>query len=294
MEKLTIILAAVVTLIAAAVLFVGGTWAGKKAVAKSAPVVVDTVAPEDLEKAKAFVEAALSSRFEGRHREALQFLEEARRLDAGLRGLDYQLGLTHFDLGDSMAAEALCRRSLSRDEEAGNAHALLALIALESARAAGAPDSAEQAVLEGFQSSREADPLNPAPHYVLAEFYRATGRPDLALESYRRALERASPSDSILVATIKAGLSGLRLNHSASSPAFEPQVVDGETPPEQLFFGAADAALRGDKDKAAGYLEKAKQRVPGPVFDALLKDPLFEDYLAPGTVSPDTDPPPNK
>lgn len=288
------ILAAVVTLMVASALFVGGAWAGKKAVAKPAPIEIDTVATEDLERAKAFVEAALSSRFEGRHREALQYLEESRRLDAGLRGLDYQLALTYFDLGDHAAAEAACRGSLLRDEETGNAHALLALIALESARAAGTPASAERAVRESFQSSREADPLNPAPHYVLAEFYRATGRPDLAVESYRRALERTSPSDSILVATIKAGLSGLRLDHSETSPAFEPQVVDGETPPEQLFFGAADAALSGDKDKAAGYLQKARQRVPGPVFEALLKDPLFEDYLAPGMISPETNPPPNE
>lgn len=294
MEKLQRTLLAVTALIVAGTLFLAGAWAGKKFTEKPAPVAAEEVSPGAEAKARAFVEAALSSRFHGNHREALQFLEEARRYDSNLRGLDYQFGLTHLDLADFPASEASAKRSITRGEEVGNAHALLALVALESARAAGKPATAEPAVLESFANSREADPLNPAPHYVLAEFYRATGRPGLAVESYRKALERASSSDSILVATIKAGLSGLRLDHTAASPPYEPQVVDGETPPEQLVFGAADAVLRGDKEKAVGYLKRVRQRIPGPVFQALLKDPLFEDYLAPGTISAETDPPLNK
>ncbi len=279
MEKLRKILLAMAALMVAGVLFVAGAWAGKKFTEKPAPVETEEVSPGASAKARAFVEAALSSRFNGNHREALRLLDEARRYDSNLRGLDYQFGLTQLDLADYPAAEASAKRSVARGEETGNAHALLALVALESARAAGNPAASEKAVLASVGNSREADPLNPAPHYVLAEFYRATGRPGLAVESYRKAFERASSSDSILVATIKVGLSGLRLDHSASSPPYEPQVVDGETPPEQLVFGAADAVLRGDKDKAVAYLKRARQRIPGPVFQALLKDPLFEDYL---------------
>ncbi len=283
-----------VALLAAGALFVAGAWAGKKFTEKPAPVAAEEVSPGASAKARTFVEAALSSRFHGNHREALQLLEEARRHDSTLRGLDYQFGLTHLDLADYPAAEAAAKHSVARGEETGNAYALLALVALESAHAAGNPAAAEQAVLASVGNSRKADPLNPAPHYVLAEFYRATGRPGLAVESYRKAFERASSSDSILVATIKAGLSGLRLDHSASSPPYVPQVVGGETPPEQLVFGAADAVLRGDKAKAVAYLKRVQGKIPGPVFQALLTDPLFEDYLAQGTISSETDPPPNK
>ena len=55
-------------------------------------------------------------------------------------------------------------------------------------------------------------------------------------------------------------------------------------PPEQLFFGAADALLRGDRDQAAGYLRTVRERIPEPVFKALLQDSFFQDYLVPGLL----------
>lgn len=275
---------AVATLAGAA--FVAGAFAGKKAAAvRATPIEKPAISPARREAARGFLEAALSARFEGRHAEAAEYLQEARRHDPELRGLDYQLALTRFDLRDYDGAETEARRSLAAGDEKSNTHALLAMIALARAEDAGRAATAQEAVLENFKIARETDPLNPAPHYVLAEYYRATGNPVLALESYRKALDRVSKSDSFLVAAVKAGLSGLRLGAPLeSTPSQGIAEADGPVPPEQLFFRAADALLKGDQASAAGFLRQARERVPEPVFKALLQDPLFQDYLTPGTL----------
>jgi tetratricopeptide (TPR) repeat protein len=226
-----------------------------------------------------------AARFAGEYGAALEKLEEARRLHAGMRGLDYQFALTHLELEDYAAAEQSTQRSIERDEETSNAQALRGLILLEKARAAGAVSAEGPEILARLQESRLTDPLNPMPLYIMGEFYRADGKPELAVDAYRRALDRVSKTDSFLVTTVKAGLAGLRLNYRDGDPPLKLQDINGVLPPEQLFFGAADALLRGDRGAAAGYLREVRTRMPEEVFQALLQDSFFQDYLPPGILN---------
>ena len=225
------------------------------------------------------MEEALAARFVGEHDKALERLGRARAEDPAMRGLDYQFGLTQLDLRDYTAALEAARSSVGKNEETSNAHALVALVLLESVPAGGSPEGVREEILEAVQKSRETDPLNPMPLYVLAEFYRAVGQPERAVEAYQRAIERVSKTDSIMVSTVKAGLSGIRLNHDPNAPPLQLLEVQGVHPPEQLFFGAADALLRGDRDRAVFYLREARERLPEPLFEALLQDSFFQDFL---------------
>ena len=283
LKALRAVLFGLAVLVLSALLFAGGAFLGRKTAQPPAPPVEPEVPAQRRQAARDFVEAALAERFAGRYREALAHLQSARDLDQRLRGVDYQLALTQLELDDFTAAADAARRSISRDEETGNAQALLALIALRQAQSAGSLP-AEEEIARQVQLAREADPLNPMPHYVLAEYYRAAGQPDRAVDAYQRAIERVPKSDSVLIATVKAGLAGLRLNFSPSSPPYNPLEINGVAPPEQLFFGAADALLRGDRDKAAGYLRTVRERISEPVFKALLQDSFFQDYLVPGLL----------
>jgi tetratricopeptide (TPR) repeat protein len=282
LEVLRAVLYGMLLLMLAGIAFVAGVFVAKKTAKEPFVPVVEEVAPEKRKLARDFVEVALAERFAGRHREALDYLQQAREQDATLRGLDYQFALTQLDLRDFEAARASARTSVAKDEETSNAQALLALIALEQARAGGSAEAVREEILQSIGQSRETDPLNPMPHYVLAEFYRFADQPELAVDAYRRALERVSKSDSIMVSTVKAGLAGLRLHHEAESPPLKLQSVNGIYPPEQLFFGAADALLRGDQGLAADYLRQARERLPEPLFEALLQDSFFQDYLPDG------------
>lgn len=272
-----------VVLVAAA--FVAGAAVGRKSAASHFVPGPAEVSAQNRERARGFAEAALAARFAGREREALGYFEEAKRNDPGLRGLDYQRGLTLLGLGEFEEAESAARRSLANGEEVANAHALLALILLEGARAKGAVAETGGVIEAEIAEARLADPLNPMPFYVLAEYLRAAGRPEAAVDAYQRALERVSKSDSILISTVKAGLAGMRLNFSPSSPRYKVQEVNGTAPPEQLYFAAADALLRGEQETATAYLERVRGRVPPEVFKALLQDSFFQDYLAGAIVS---------
>jgi hypothetical protein len=116
----------------------------------------------------------------------------------------------------------------------------------------------------------------------MGEYTRAIGQPRAAVEYYRRALERVSAADSFLVATVKAGLSGLRLRQDTDAKPVMPALDDGNVPPEWLFFAAGEALLEGDKATAEAFLARAKKVVRPEIFAALLQDSFFQDYLPEG------------
>lgn len=294
LEVLRAVLYGMVVLLLAGIAFVAGAFTARK-MAKPPPlVVVEEVPAEDRAAARELLEEALAARFVGRHAEALSRLEQARARHASMRGLEYQFALTYLDLGDFEAAEERARRSVDRGEEKSNAQALRGLILLGKARRDGSVAAQGAEILARLQESRETDPLNSMPLYIMGEYYRAAGQPELAVDAYQRALERVSKTDSYLVTTVKAGLAGLRLNYRHGDPPLKLQEINGVLPPEQLFFGAADALLRGDQAAAAGYLEEAKTRLPEKVFQALLQDSFFQDYLEPVMFNypPKSDPQP--
>lgn len=294
LEVLRAVLYGMVVLTLAGIAFVAGAFTAKKLAKPPPVVVVEEVPAEDRAAAKELLEEALAARFVGRHSEALSLLGQARSRHSSMRGLEYQFALTYLDLEDYEAADERARRSVDRDEETSNAQALRGLILLEKSRRDGSVASQGTEILARLQESRESDPLNPMPLYVMGEYYRAAGRPELAVDAYQRALERVSKTDSYLVTTVKAGLAGLRLNYRRGDPPLKLQEINGVLPPEQLFFGAADSLLRGDNEGAAGYLQEAKTRLPEKVFQALLQDSFFQDYLAPGILTDPLKPDPQQ
>jgi tetratricopeptide (TPR) repeat protein len=275
----------VLALIVAGVMFVAGVYTGRLTEKTKEPPPVIEVPLSQQERARAFLEVALASRFAGRHSEALTNLEEARRLYPLMRGLDYQYAMTYLDLDEYDDAVLAAQRSIEKKEETGNAHALIALATIEKARRQGSLELVEDVVMARLDDARAADPLNSMPYYVLAEFHRMMGRPEPALIAYQRALERVSKTDSVLFSTVKAGLAGLRLHYGPESPRYKVVEINGVIPPEQLFFGAADCLLRGDQEQAAVYLREAKSRLPEETFNALLQDSFFQDYLPAGILN---------
>jgi hypothetical protein len=65
-------------------------------------------------------------------------------------------------------------------------------------------------------------------------------------------------------------------------------------PPEQLFFGAADALLRRDPEVAAGCLREVRTQLPEDLFEALLQDSFFHDHLPAGILADPRESPPQE
>lgn len=271
---------AVLTLCAAA--FVGGAMVAHQA-KQVVPLELPTTPAERIEQSRELVERALAARFEGDNGRALKLFDEAAAADPSLGGLDFQRGLCFLQTGDFAKAEAAANASLDKNEEQADAYALLVMCAAGRASAGEKTDS--QQVGEWAESARANDPLSPFVHYAMGEYNRATGRPREAVENYRKALERVSGADSYLAATVKAGLSKLRLRQHSDPKMVMPSLNDQEVPPEWLFFAAGQALLDGDKPTAQAFLGRASQSVKPETFSALLRDSFFQDYLPEGITN---------
>ena len=262
------------------VAFLAGAFVARSNAPDSRPLELPQIPAEQVRRAKQLIEEALAARFEGDNKEALRLFDEATAADPSLKGLDYQRGLTFLFDGDFLSAENAANISLGKSEEEANAYALLVMCAAARAGAGETTDPAQ--VEEWAGKSRTKDPLGPFVHYAMGEYTRAIGQPRSAVEHYRKALERVSAADSFLVATVKAGLSGLRLRQDTDAKPVMPALDDDNVPPEWLFFAAGEALLQGDKVTAGAFLVRAQKVVRPEIFAALLKDSFFQDYLPEG------------
>ena len=223
------------------------------------------------------IEEALAARFAGEHGKALQLFDRAAAVEPSPAGLQYQRGLEFFFAGRLSEAEAAARLSVEAGEMEARSYALLVMCA--AARSAKGESTDPTQVEEWAAKARTKDPLDSFVHYAMGEYSRAIGQPGQAVEHYRKALQRVSVSDALLMATVKAGLSDLRLNQAVGPEFVIPDLADESIPPEQLYFAAALALLGNDPQTAAAFLQRAREVLPPDVSSALLKDSFFQDYL---------------
>ena len=274
---LRIILYTLAALTVCAVAFVAGVFVARQTVRAPGPLELPVTPTEQVKRAKELIEEALAARFEGDNSKAIQLFGEAATLDSSLKGLDYQRGLSFLFSGDFPNAEAAANASLSKGEEAANARALLVMCAAARARSGETTDPKH--VEEWFREARAKDPLSSFVHYAMGEYNRAIGQPRAAVDNYRRALERVSAADGYLVATVKAGLSKLRLRQTSDPRLVMPSIDDPALPPEELFFAAAQALIDEDTATARAFLDRAEKVVRPEIFSALLRDSFFQDFL---------------
>lgn len=266
-----------------AVAFVAGIFVARQTVRPPGPLELPVTPAEQVNRAKELIEEALAARFEGDNAKAIRLFGEADALDGSLRGLDYQRGLSFLFSGDFPNAEAAANASLAEGQEEANARALLIMCAAGRVRAGETTDPKQ--VGEWFREARAKDPLSSFVHYAMGEYNRAVGQPRDAVENYRMALERVSAADSFLVATVKAGLSKIRLRQNHDPKGLMPSLDDPSIPPEELFFAAAQALLKDDRIAAQAFLDRAEKVVRPEIFSALLKDSFFQDYLPKDTTT---------
>lgn len=277
------ILFALALLLLCGVFFFTGALVARSNAPDTRPLELPTIPPEQARRALELAEEALTARFAGDHEKALRLFGEAASADPSLQGLDYQIGLTQFFAGRIVEAEAAAQAALAAKQQTANAYALLVLCAASRARAGETTDPV--GVEEWARQAHTKDPLAPFVHYAMGEYTRAIGQPRAAVEHYRKALERVSAADSLLVSSVKAGLADLRVRQTSGKEYVAPEKDLRMLPPEELFFGAARSLLDGDEEKAKVFLERAREVLRPEVFSALLKDSFFQDFLPEDTFT---------
>ena len=229
------------------------------------------------------VESALGRAYwvaKGQLAEGIAHLERAARLDPDLGYAHQQLGHLYALNGDYVKAEAACLHAIDRQTQ--------------------------------FTSGREG--LRMVGSYTrLGYVYYRQERYDEALANYQREVDGLAESDhalkerALIDLEFKLGAVHLRLGARARAEAhferavaaFEARVARGADDPYTKYYIAALWALRGDAERATGYLAESCRQLPAlnrtraavdPDFEPIRHDPRFTALLAVAERPPNPQP----
>jgi VWFA-related protein len=127
--------------------------------------------------------------------EAIRVLQRALRIDPGLPGLRYQLGLAFHAIGDEADAEAELREAVSRAPDSAGTHNYLGIVLFQEGNA--------KAALEEFRVAVKLAPKDPNAHFNLGAALARAGENGKAVEELRIAAGLA-PSDTGLARLMQA------------------------------------------------------------------------------------------
>jgi hypothetical protein len=206
--------------------FVGGFawrsgWLRKPAV-EGAPVVVGSA-----ERAEAYrlFDEAVRARHEERLQGAFNAINEARRLDPDLPGLDLFVGEIAWEKREVATVQRAARESLRRGH---NESASKLLLALEKWMSRSAQDTVTvgASVRELLAEAAEASPSNTAALFFHGELSRLLGDGAMAHRALLGALRRQTPWSSTALLATKwqlAAAEALQLGRAAAAPAPDAQ-----------------------------------------------------------------------
>jgi len=126
--------------------------------------------------------------------EAVKLLQQALRLDPGLPGLRYQLGLAYHAIGDEADAAPELREAVDRAPDSADACNYLGIVLFEQGDA--------KAALAEFHAAARLAPKDPNAHFNLGEAMARTGDGAAAVEELRIASQLA-PTDAGLARLLK-------------------------------------------------------------------------------------------
>ena len=127
--------------------------------------------------------------------EAVKLLQQALRLDPGLPGLPYQLGLAYHAIGDEADAQAELREAVGRDPGSAEARNYLGIVLFAMGDA--------KTALDEFRAAATLAPKDPNAHFNLGEAMARTGDSAGAVDELRIAAH-LDPGDAGLARLLTA------------------------------------------------------------------------------------------
>jgi tetratricopeptide (TPR) repeat protein len=267
-------------------LFLLGFYYGQKLVhqpeaeAKS----VKSEAEFPLPDSAAQLDAAFVKLAEGKYHEAMEGFQKAQDSQPGLSGIDFLIAESAYKAGDSVTADDSATRAISKDELAGQARILKALITLgkaaDQSNDNGPPDGGQ--LTDPFAAAENELRLYSAEHpedvkvYALwGDLLRSKGSYASAADMFHKGELRADPEISQPLLSAKEQIARLQNETAKKSPSVSGiTAMDAE---QALLAAFASLQLHHDED-AAIFFEKAKDLYPPRIFRELTKDAAFDEY----------------
>jgi len=269
--------------VSVSVLLLGGCHKKSVVVGEASPSPFSTQKTESAGNNPAAQEAhsklsdAIQAQLGRKYEESLALFEEAKKLDPMLKGVDYQMAVSAFNLGDEARTEKYAYATIAANDSGANAYNLLGTL---YARRGDYP-AAEWAFAQGIA----LNPADPIPLYNLSEALRAQGRSVEAMDRLREAIQR-NPGEPLYalklrLAKIEAGQSIELIPDVDRELALKPPAGD-------WLMTAAAIALKADRfGEAAALLASARgQMQPILFFGLIQEDPLFRQYKQQPQIAP--------
>jgi|GEM_PF-1409478 len=232
-----------------------------------------------LPDSEALLDSAFAKMGEGKYHEAMVDFQKVEEAQSGLSGVDFLIAESAYKAGETAIAEDAANHAISKDDLAGQARLILALINVGKT-IPGAPDGGQftDPVLAAGNEMKHfaADHPNDAEVYAIwGDLLRSKGTYATAVSLLHKGMLRATPAASQSLLSAKEQLTKLQNDPAKKAPSVS--AITAMTGEQALVAALASLQLKHSED-AAIFLEKAKDLYPPQIFRELMKDNAFDDY----------------
>lgn len=234
----------------------------------------NTIDTQERREAARMVGAAFRKKSEGDFFKAYEQFKNISQLYPSVPGVLWEIGRLGLRLGMEKDADQVLLEAGKRGGRHGEAELLLARDAARLGQA--------ERMFDRYEAAHLADPANPRVLHLWGDALRGAGKNREAAEKYRESLERADSRSQAWVTGVKLRLAELEAGPESGRRAAVEAVEGGDADGAAYLLAAAAAALeaaaggQADAEQARAFLREARDKIPGPIFDYLIRDPLFQ------------------
>ena len=240
---------------------------------------VQQEAPLPTAESEALLDTAFTSYQDGKYRVAMLDFQKAQDTQPALFGIDYLIARSANKAGEQALAQEAAGHAVSKNELAGEARMLMAIINL--AKSKSNVQESQQLADPSVTAQNEirqyiaAHPDDAKAFVNLGDLLRVTGEYRSAVEILHKGVLRSDPETARELLSAKEQLARLQNEPAKTAPSLsELTAMSGE----QSLAAALTSLQLKQSEEAAVFLERAKDLYPPRIFRELMKDSAFADY----------------
>ncbi len=202
---------------------------------------------------------------------AIEALEQAQSEAGHISGLNYHLAILCYKANEVARVPPLLNRSITDGEEVAACYSFRGTLSAQPGPTEHGPGDLEKAT--------QIDPFNARYPFVWGEALRRAGKPEQALEQFRRALSRAQDAAQANAYALKVRLTQIELGRQEQFAAeMATQLKLTPPPPEWLLTAAGVEMQRNNFPAAAEFLVKLRSLIGETATALQLQDPFFTGF----------------
>lgn len=241
--------------------------------------VIQQDAPLPTAETEVLLDTAFSAYQEGKYRVAMMDFQKAQDAQPALFGIDYLIAESAIKAGELALAQEAAGHAVSKNEMAGQARIILAIINLSKSKSSvqepqqlADPAVSAQNEIRQFMASH---PDDAKAFGSFGDMLRMTGEYRSAVEILHKGVLRSNPESARELLSAKEQLARLQNEQARSAPSLSELTAMSA---EQALVAALASLQLKQSEEAAVFLERARDLYPPQIFRELMKDTAFDEY----------------